>query len=135
MVVNRARTCKRVSMLTLNAYIDRCKTATKSRSDNQLAIRSGLSRQAISGWRNGKAIPEEEAFLKLVRAARLDEREAIVLRNFWEASEESKSIWADVYSMLKKTSLAAILTLTLCFGGQFSTPVQAQVNDTVYYEK
>ena len=122
-------------MLTLNNYIDRCKKVTKSKSDNQLALRSGVLRASLSEWRNGKKLPSEEGLLKLARAARLDEKEALILLNIWAANEESRGTYESIYALLKKTSLAILIGLSLCFGGENAHAMQAIDGHTVYYEK
>ena len=134
-LVKRDGTCKTVTMQTLNAYIDRCKTATKSKSDNQLAMRSGLSRQKICEWRKGGYLPSDEGILKLARAARLDEKEALVLLNIWRANDESRAAYESIYALLKKTSLAILISLTLCFSSENAHAMQVSTEHTVYYEK
>ncbi len=98
-------------MLTLNDYLERCKNATKSPSDNQLAIKSGITRSAISNWRVGLRTPDDEAILKLAEISKLDLDEALLLASFWRAEGRVKARYK---AMIMARNAAA--TIALSFG-------------------
>lgn len=56
-------------MGVLATLLDRARKGENLRSDNALALRTGLSRQAISKWRTEDGYPEEEHIALLAKMA------------------------------------------------------------------
>ena len=78
---------------SLHEYLDLCKELTNTKSDRNLARKIGLSHGAVSEWRRGKNMPDENAILALAKRAGLDETEALILLNLWKSEGDAKAIY------------------------------------------
>jgi len=52
-------------------FLDVLNTATQGDSDGMTAKKLGITRQAFSGWRNGRRIPEDEMLDRLAELSGL----------------------------------------------------------------
>ena len=64
----------------INDLLDKAKRVQGIPSDNQLAKRLGVSRYAVSMWRNGDRLPDEENTVLLAKMSGCDPGRALVTR-------------------------------------------------------
>ncbi len=79
------------------AWIDRVKAAKGWESDYRAAKELGLSRQAVSGYRNEKYTLDEDSSLKVALALEIDPLEVLADQAMERSkSDAARSAWAGV---------------------------------------
>lgn len=84
-------------------FLDRAKRGAGVDSDYALAKLLGHKNQAnVSGWRNGKVLPDERSIIALCRFSGDDPAEMVVdISSLRASNDESADLWRAVASRLK----------------------------------
>lgn len=91
----------------LNELLDACREAAKLTSDNQLAGKLGVSRQAVSNWRHGNNATDALACAAIAKITGFKLATVIGIAGEARAiSPSEKAVW-------RKLATAAVLVLTL----------------------
>ena len=92
-------------MNTLNKMLDSAIKACALSSDAQLAAKLGVSRSAVSLWRQGRVIKEDH-LAALLQLSKCDPIEALRVLEEQASTKASKSLW---HHAVMKLSSAAML--------------------------
>lgn len=110
-------------MEALNKLLDKCKEVRSHRTDMALADDLGVTRAAVSDWRNDRHLPDEVACARIAQIT--SEPLARVLGIVGEAralSKDAKAVW-------RKLASAALVLVTLA---TIAAPALSQAAN-VYY--
>ena len=98
-------------MQTLNHVLDRAKKHSNIKSDSQLGIAIGRSRQIVSMYRTKRAFPDDDSMRALARLADIDENAALLMLNVWRTeSQESKQIYKNILAKISGTAAAVAMS-------------------------
>ncbi|PPT53121.1 DUF3693 domain-containing protein [Xanthomonas arboricola] len=86
-------------MTTLNKLLDKARKACPRDSDYSLSQELGLSRMAVSRWRNGARISQTE-LAKIIDMAQADPALAVQVLAEQESSPEEHRMWSAVWDRL-----------------------------------
>lgn len=93
-------------METVNDLIDKAREAMQAESDNQLAIKLKVTRQAVSGWRRNAHTPDT------VMCAKLAEITGIPLARVLGIVGEARAISREEKAVWRRLASAALVLLT-----------------------
>jgi transcriptional regulator with XRE-family HTH domain len=97
------------TIILLDKYRDACSLP----SDNQVAIKLGVTRGAISNWRQGRSHAEPESVEIMAKACSLDAEEWVLrVQADREIVAARKQVWLRAAQRLAAT--AAVIAITLC---------------------
>lgn len=96
-------------MAIVSLLLDKAKSHTGIASDNALATRLGLSRQAISNWRAGEKFPDEDTVVTLAKLAGEDAAEWLVALKAVKSNGPAAKVWSALAKKLAGTT--AVLCL------------------------
>ena len=104
--------------MDLNELLDACRSAAKLTSDNQLAGKLGVSRQAVSNWRHGNNAPDALACAAIAKMTGFKLATVIGIAGEARAiSPSEKAIWRRLATaaaiILAVSSLAMPIMLNL----------------------
>ena len=120
-------------MKKLNELLDDAKTVTGS--DYATAKRMGVTRAAISGYRNGRSRPDAYAVFKLAEVLNLNERDVFIALNVeGEKNEDKRRFW----EKLGGVAASFLVGVTFIMTPPPSQAAEAQhmkITNDVYYVK
>lgn len=93
--------------MDVNSLLDACKLKAGATSDNQLATRLKVTRQAVSNWRQGRNTPDA------VTCDAIAKMSGIPLKNVLGIVGEARAISPSEKAVWRKLATAAVLVLTL----------------------
>lgn len=101
-------------------YLDQAKIKLGIESDYSMAKELGLTKQAISNYRNGKTSMDVYAACRIADVLKIDPMEVIAAANAErEKNEDRKSYWAKKWEAITATIAAAVFALGVLAGGNF----------------
>jgi transcriptional regulator with XRE-family HTH domain len=110
----------------ITELLDKAKAACSAKSDNQLAIKLKVSRQAVSGWRHGVSAPDT------VTCAKIAEITGIPLARVLGIVGEARAISREEKAVWRRLASAAIVVLSLVQMVPVSAAVRPALTDAAY---
>ncbi len=100
-------------MNTQIKLLDKARSVCTPKTDTQLAAKLGVTKAAVSLWRNGGNIKDEH-LMKLIKLAQADPALAVLVRTEGAESPEAKKAWSVVWDRLSPvTTVIGALVLAL----------------------
>lgn len=87
-----------VMIISVNEFLDLCKTATASGTDSNLARKVEITRAALAAYRKGSSFPSDENMVRLAKRAKLDVGACLLLLNYWRSEGEAKKAYKRLYA-------------------------------------
>lgn len=93
-------------IMTINEFLDLCKSQTATLTDSNLARKVDVTRAAIAAYRKGASFPSDENMVRLAKRADLHIGTCLLLLNYWRSSgaaqKEYKRLFAQSESLMPK---------------------------------
>ncbi len=115
-------------MSTLNKILDKARKVCPRDSDYSLSQELGLSRMAVSRWRNGGRISQAE-LAKVIDMAQADPALAVQVLAEQEATPEEHRMWSAVWDRLSPVTTvigALVLAIGMIPASGSANPVRIQ---------
>lgn len=88
-------------MENINTLLDKAKEVRSIASDNALAKKIGVSRQAVSSWRHERTMPDTVSTARLADLAEIPLTHAIgVIGEARAISKEEKAVWRRLANLM-----------------------------------
>ena len=134
--VNRARDMQNTK--NVNRLLDSAKKTCLIESDNALAQRFGVHRQAVSKWRTGESYPSEDHIARLAEMAHEDAGIWLARIQAERAQGKAAIAWESIVKRLAATAAACLALMLIAPPGKASEIHQDQhvkTSQTIHYAK
>jgi len=80
-------------MIELGDFLDLCKERTNTVTDSNLARKIDVTRSSIALYRKGASFPSDDTMFRIVKRAKLDPEECLLLLNVWRSEGEAREVY------------------------------------------